>query len=174
MQQDAGSGGRLVEVLGTPSLAIDLNVGQSMEHALRSAILAVRLGDALGLDETELTDCYYLALLRHVGCTAEARTAAAVFQDEITARTWFAPVVNGRRSEMFAAILLNMGNDKGPLDRARRLVAPYMRPRSVACRYMHGPAETHACRRSRLRGRAAPGRAVGVRAGCSGRPHAGT
>ena len=94
MQQEAGSGVRLVEVLGTLSLAIDLNVGQSMEHALRSAILAVRLGDALGLDETELTDCYYLALLRHVGCTAEARMAAAVFQDEITARTWFAPVVN--------------------------------------------------------------------------------
>jgi HD-GYP domain-containing protein (c-di-GMP phosphodiesterase class II) len=126
MQQDAGSGVRLVEVLGTLSLAIDLNVGQSMEHALRSAIIAVRLGDALGLDETELTDCYYLALLRHVGCTAEARTAAAVFQDEITARPWFAPVVNGRRSEMFAAILRNMGKDQRPLERARRLVGTFM------------------------------------------------
>src|SRR6266851_292142 len=74
VQQHAENGVRLVEVLGTLPLAIDLNVGQSMEHALRSAILAVRLGDALGLDETQLTDCYYLALLRHVGCTAEART----------------------------------------------------------------------------------------------------
>ncbi len=126
VQQDEGSSVRLVEVLGTLSLAIDLNVGQSMEHALRSAILAVRLGEAVGLDEIELTDCYYLALLRHVGCTAEARTAAAVFRDEITARTWFAPVVNGQRSEMFAAILRNMGKDKQPLERARRLVGTCM------------------------------------------------
>jgi hypothetical protein len=58
VQQHAASSVRLVEVLGTLSLAIDLNVGQSMEHVLRSAILAVRLADAVGLDEVALTNCY--------------------------------------------------------------------------------------------------------------------
>ncbi|HEY3082617.1 MAG TPA: HD domain-containing phosphohydrolase [Chloroflexota bacterium] len=124
-QQDGEPEVRLAEVIAALSLAIDLNVGQSMEHALRSAVLAVRLGGALGLSESELVDAYYLALLRHVGCTAEARVAAAVFQDEIAARTWFTPVVNGRRTEVFAAIVQHLGRDHPPLARARRLIATF-------------------------------------------------
>jgi HD-GYP domain-containing protein (c-di-GMP phosphodiesterase class II) len=70
---------RLAEVIATLSLATDLGMGQPPQYALRSCLLAIRLGDALGLDEDDLNDVYYLALLRFAGCTADAPLAAAAF-----------------------------------------------------------------------------------------------
>lgn len=53
------------------SLATDLGMGQPLEYALGVCVLAVRLGEALGLGESELREVYCLALLRHIGCNAE-------------------------------------------------------------------------------------------------------
>src|SRR5689334_8405220 len=50
---------RLAEVMAALSLATDLAMGQPLEQALCSCVLAVRLGEALGLDERELRDVYY-------------------------------------------------------------------------------------------------------------------
>jgi hypothetical protein len=55
---------RLAEVMAALSLATDLAMGQPLEQALCSCVLAVRLGEALGLDEHELRDVYHQALLR--------------------------------------------------------------------------------------------------------------
>ena len=49
----------LAELVAALSLATDLGVGQPMEHALRSCLLGVRLGENLGLDESELVHVYY-------------------------------------------------------------------------------------------------------------------
>jgi hypothetical protein len=43
-----------------------------MAHVLRTCLLAVRLGRALGLGERQLADTYYTTLLRFVGCTADS------------------------------------------------------------------------------------------------------
>jgi HD-GYP domain-containing protein (c-di-GMP phosphodiesterase class II) len=51
---------------------------------LRCCLLAVRLGETLGLSEQERQQVYYLSLLRHVGCTATASGDAALFGDELT------------------------------------------------------------------------------------------
>jgi HD-GYP domain-containing protein (c-di-GMP phosphodiesterase class II) len=75
---------RMAELLASLSLAIDLGVGQPMEWVLRSCLLAVRLSDALGLNECDRHDAYYLSLLRHIGCTATASGDAALFGDELT------------------------------------------------------------------------------------------
>src|SRR5215831_10697337 len=75
---------RMAELLTSLSLAIDLGVGQPMEWVLRSCLLAVRLGEALGLSVHDCQDAYYLSLLRHVGCTATASGDAALFGDELT------------------------------------------------------------------------------------------
>jgi len=40
---------RLAELMATLSMATDLAMGQPMEQALRSCLIAVRLGEALGL-----------------------------------------------------------------------------------------------------------------------------
>jgi len=67
-----GSGTRLAEIIAALSLAIDLALGVPMEQSLRSCLLAVRLGEELGLDEDDLTEVYDVALLRMVGCTSDS------------------------------------------------------------------------------------------------------
>jgi len=47
---DQDSGLRLAELVAAFSLATDLGMGQPMEHVLRSWLIAVRLGERLGLD----------------------------------------------------------------------------------------------------------------------------
>jgi HD-GYP domain-containing protein (c-di-GMP phosphodiesterase class II) len=107
------------------SLATDLGMGQPMEFALRACVLAVRLGDALALSTQELADIYYVALLRSAGCTADASITAAVFGDEITARTWLATMDFGRPAEMVAGLVRHVGAGEAPLRRARRLATAF-------------------------------------------------
>ncbi len=63
---------RLAELVAALSLATDLGMGQPLEQALRYCLLALELGRRLGHDGEVLSDIYYLALLEHVGCTANA------------------------------------------------------------------------------------------------------
>lgn len=69
---------RLAELIAALSLATDLGMGQPLEYALCSCVLAVRLGAALGLGEQELREVYYQALLRFIGCNAETAMLAAI------------------------------------------------------------------------------------------------
>src|SRR5436190_17899871 len=87
---------RLAELMAALSLATDLGMGQPLEYALCVCVLAVRLGETLGLNENELREVYYLALLRHIGCNAETYRMAVLFGDELALRTDFAAVDSGR------------------------------------------------------------------------------
>ena len=55
---------RLAELVAALSLGIDLGFGQPMEHVLRQCLIALRLAEAIGLDEQERAVVYYTALLR--------------------------------------------------------------------------------------------------------------
>jgi len=66
-------------VVGALSLATDLGTGQPLEHALRTAVLAVRLGELAGASAQELADTYYVALLHASGCTSNGHEAAQLF-----------------------------------------------------------------------------------------------
>jgi hypothetical protein len=70
----APSGLRLAELVGALSLAVDLGLGQPMEHLARSCLLACRLGEEMGLGEGERAALYYVALLGWVGCSPTAGT----------------------------------------------------------------------------------------------------
>ncbi len=61
--QSSNSDLRLAEFVAALSLASDLGMGQPMEYALCSCVLAVRLGETLGFSESELRGTYYQALL---------------------------------------------------------------------------------------------------------------
>jgi hypothetical protein len=50
---DRDSGIRLAELVAAFSLAIDLGLGEPMEHVLRSWSIAARLSQYLGLDSEE-------------------------------------------------------------------------------------------------------------------------
>ncbi len=83
---------RVAELVAALSRATDLGMGQPVEHALQSCVLAVRLGEELALGSTELTEIYYQALLRFIGCAAEPHALVALFGDEIEMRWDFATV----------------------------------------------------------------------------------
>ena len=54
------------------SLGTDLGLGQPMEHMIRACLIALRLGERLGLGESERGVVYYSGLLAWVGCHTDA------------------------------------------------------------------------------------------------------
>ena len=80
---------RAAELVGALSLATDLGTGQPLEHALRTAVLAVRLADLAGASPEEVRDAYYVALLHGSGCTSNGHEAAQLFGEDIEHRAAF-------------------------------------------------------------------------------------
>jgi hypothetical protein len=74
---------RLAELVAALSLGVDLGFGQPMEHVLRQCLIALRLGERIGLDEDERAAVYYTALLVSVGCHSDAHEQAKWFGDDI-------------------------------------------------------------------------------------------
>ncbi len=104
MQTNRSSEIRLAELTAALSIATDLGMGQPINYALCSSILAVRIGDKLGLSEADLRDVYYYALLRFIGCNAETPTLAALVGDEIMLRRDLATADNAHLNEIISAI----------------------------------------------------------------------
>ena len=125
---------RAAEVVGALSLATDLGTGQPLEHALRSAVLAVRLGELAGASAEELAATYYVALLHASGCTSNSHEATKLFGDDIAHRAAFflidttspaevlafyrAQVAVGRSSKVRAAMIEDAIENAGPRSRA--------------------------------------------------------
>jgi HD-GYP domain-containing protein (c-di-GMP phosphodiesterase class II) len=99
-----GSGVRRGEIIAALSLATDLSMGQPVEFALKSCVLATRIGRMLGLSAEDLSEIFYQSLLRYVGCNAETHAMAALFGDEIDFRRDFARIDPGRAAEMAALV----------------------------------------------------------------------
>ncbi len=77
---------RRVEVLAGLSVAIDLGLGQPAEHMLRSAVVACRIADRLGLSAQQRATVYYTTLLMWIGCHADSQEYARWFGDDIAVR----------------------------------------------------------------------------------------
>jgi len=91
---------RLAEAVGALSLATDLAMGQPLEHGLRTAVLAVRAAQALGLPEDDQVTAFYTGLLHFAGCTAESEIDARFFGDELSARPQMMAVAFGTRLDL--------------------------------------------------------------------------
>ncbi len=74
---------RLAELVAALSLGIDLGFDQPMEHVLRQCLIALRLAERAGVDETDRVAVYYTALLVNVGCHSDAHEQAKWFGDDI-------------------------------------------------------------------------------------------
>ena len=108
---------RLAELTAALSLATDLGMGQPLEHGLRTAVIAVRLAERLGLDETERAAVYYVSLLRFAGCTAESHLDAQMFGDEIAARTELTRMMFASPGALLVTALRNVRPDEPVLRR---------------------------------------------------------
>jgi HD-GYP domain-containing protein (c-di-GMP phosphodiesterase class II) len=108
----------LAELVAALSLGIDLGFGQPMEHVLRQCLIALRLAERIGLDESERAVVYYTALLVNVGCHADAHEQAKWFGDDIALKA-----VKYRHElrgvGMTAASMRLVGSGNPPLHRFR-------------------------------------------------------
>jgi hypothetical protein len=130
----AGAGVRLAEVMAALSLATDVGMGQPMEQGLGVCLLAVRFGEELGLDDGALGRVYDIALLRHIGCTAETVGFAAVMGDELLARRRGGSFVDwGRPAEAMGYVVGHVARTNPPLRAAKLLLRlPVAGPRMKA------------------------------------------
>jgi HD-GYP domain-containing protein (c-di-GMP phosphodiesterase class II) len=118
MVADAASQGgervRAAEVMAALSLATDLGIGVPLEHGLQSTLLAMRLGELLGVDPDTASQTYYTCLLFYVGCTADAVIAAETFGDDDALTTHAMPARFGSPPEMMAGIMRALANSGSP------------------------------------------------------------
>ena len=106
---------RRAELLAVLSLGADLGLGQPMEHVLRECLIAMRLGERVGLNETERVTVYYAALLTWVGCHVDAYEQAKWFGDDLAFKSDF-PLVDHPGTGF---VLKHLGAGRPFLDRAR-------------------------------------------------------
>ncbi len=96
---------RLAELVAALSIATDLGMGQPLEFALCGCVLAMRMGEAMGLNDSELRAVYYQALLRYVGCNAETDTLATLYGDEMALRKDVATLDSGNIQQSLGMVL---------------------------------------------------------------------
>src|SRR5438105_12421827 len=80
---------RLAELVATLSLGTDLGLGQPMEHVIRQTLIALRMSERLGFNESERAVVYYSGLLAWVGCHTDAYEQAKWFGDDIAFKSTF-------------------------------------------------------------------------------------
>lgn len=111
---------RLVEIMGSLSLATDLGTGRLLGHGLRTCLLAVDLASALGLDDEAIRTVHHVSLLRFLGCTADSAEVARAFGGhDLAANASFAPAIGGTTMEMMRAGWRAVDPDLAPLRRMR-------------------------------------------------------
>jgi HD-GYP domain-containing protein (c-di-GMP phosphodiesterase class II) len=113
---------RLAEAAGVLSLATDLAMGQPLEHGLRTAMLALRTAQSMGLSQDDQVTVYYTGLLHFAGCTAESEIDARFFGDEMAARPRMLTVAHGSRLELIATAMRTAHQDSAPLARVAMMI----------------------------------------------------
>src|ERR1700684_765613 len=109
---------RLAEAVGVLSLATDLAMGEPREHGLRTAVLALRTAQAMGLPEGDQVTVFYTGLLHFAGCTAESQIDARFFGDELVARPQMLAAQFGSRLGLVATATRVVHPESAPLARA--------------------------------------------------------
>jgi HD-GYP domain-containing protein (c-di-GMP phosphodiesterase class II) len=110
---------RLADLLAAVSVATDLGMGQEPEKAIGACLVATALARRMDVPEAVVSDVYYTALLRHLGCTATAHDEAYLGGDELLSRPAAEKADFGNRREALG-LLLQMGKGTG-VDRVRYL-----------------------------------------------------
>jgi HD-GYP domain-containing protein (c-di-GMP phosphodiesterase class II)/DNA-binding CsgD family transcriptional regulator len=123
---------RAAELVGALSLATDLGTGQPLEHALRTAVLAVRLGELAGATPAELSDTYYVALLHASGCTSNSHEAGQLFGDDIAHRAAFFLIDPADPSQVLGFYREHVGAGRPAEARERMLEAVLSNPAKAA------------------------------------------
>lgn len=101
---------RLAELLRAVSLAADLGMGQQMGYSARTAYLASRLAERLGVAEAKPADALYTGLLVSVGCVGNAHEVATeMAADDVALAATFATAAYAGPGEQMRAMVRHVG-----------------------------------------------------------------
>ena len=124
------------EVLAALSVAIDLGLGQPAEHMLRSALIATRIADRLGLAASQRDCIYYSTLIMWIGCHADSHEYARWFGDDIAVRRGSYLVDwSGLPYQRF--LLTNIGRGESLLSRLKTAATLYANARGHISQLIH-------------------------------------
>jgi HD-GYP domain-containing protein (c-di-GMP phosphodiesterase class II)/DNA-binding CsgD family transcriptional regulator len=122
---------RLAELLASVSLGTDLVTGQPLGHALRTCTIAVGLAKAMGCDPDDVRTVHQFALLRFLGCTADAaETAAMVGGDDLGYNAAMAPAFMGSGREIMGRHVRSVAPDQPRLQRLRLIARGLADPKA--------------------------------------------
>ena len=124
---------RLAEVIASLALATDLATGQPLEHSLRRTLLAIWLGQNLGLSDQDLSTTYYVALLGTVGCILDGAVFADFVSDEIAVRERMVLLDPSKQLQLAAFFWRHTGAGDPPLRRLSKFLA-LGRQQQAVCR----------------------------------------
>ena len=132
---------RLAELVALLSLGTDLGLGQPMEHMIRACLIALRLGERLGLGESERGVVYYSGLLAWVGCHTDAYEQTKWFGDDSTLkRDAHYHYDMGRVGPAISFMLKHVGGPERPLATRTRVGVGFV---GDGLRSMKALAENH-------------------------------
>jgi HD-GYP domain-containing protein (c-di-GMP phosphodiesterase class II) len=94
-------------------------MAQPMEHVLRQSLIALRLAERLGLDESERVVVYYVGLLAWVGCHVDAYEQAKWFGDDTVFKGDSRQVDMGRPLAAGSFVVGHLGSNRPLVHRAR-------------------------------------------------------
>ncbi|MCE9558117.1 MAG: HD domain-containing protein [Armatimonadetes bacterium] len=122
------------EILSALSVALDLVEGQPEGHCMRTAWIALRIGEVLGLPETDLSRLYFAALVKDAGCSNNSARIHKMFGgDEHISKgavkfvDWSDPIeslrfayrqseVGGTVAQKLRRMVSNVGNPRKVMD----------------------------------------------------------
>jgi HD-GYP domain-containing protein (c-di-GMP phosphodiesterase class II) len=120
---------RLAELLASLSLATDLSTGQPLGHGMRTCLISVRIARELGCTDSTVRAVHHVALLRFLGCTADAdETARMAGGDDRAFNRIMAPVVMGTGGQIMRAMTSAIAPGAPVATKARLLAAAMAHP----------------------------------------------
>lgn len=127
---------RRAEVLAALSVSIDLGLGQPAEHMLRSAVIACRLAERLGLSQEQRGIVYYSTLVMWIGCHADSQEYARWFGDDIAVRE-AAYLVDWSGLPYLKFLLGNVAKGENPMRRASVMTRLFRDARGQLSQLLH-------------------------------------
>ncbi len=116
---------RLSELLGVLSFGTDLGMGQPMEHVLRQCMIALGLGELLGLGAEQQEAVYFGSLLAWIGCHIDAYEQAKWFGDETVLKGDFRQVDFASATSGPLFMMRHLGGER-PLQQRLALVPGFL------------------------------------------------
>jgi HD-GYP domain-containing protein (c-di-GMP phosphodiesterase class II) len=102
-----------------------------METGLRVCLIATRLAQAASASPDELFRTYYLALLRHIGCTAANREMVGALGDELEFRRTMVGLDPSSTRELFPHMVRRVVGLRRPIERPAALVELAVKARGM-------------------------------------------